>query len=100
MLPFLNAIEAALVRNGAQVFAGPALAPTPVSTQPTFVVETSVQRSGNRARVNVRLIDPDPSVPMWVYQAEFSVDSVFGAQDDVAARVADAVSQAQIRPRR
>ena len=97
-LPFLNAIEAALVRTGAQVLAGSAQ--PPVGAQPTLLVETSVQRSGNRARVNVRLIDPDPSVPMWVYQAEFSVDSVFGAQDDVAARVADAVSQAQTRPRR
>ena len=95
-LPFLNAIEAALVRNGAQVLSGAA----PVAGQPTLLVETSVQRSGNRGRVNVRLIDPDPSVPMWVYQAEFAVDSVFGAQDDVAVRVAEAVSQAQIRQRR
>jgi serine/threonine protein kinase len=96
-LPFLNAIEAALVRNGAHVFSG---ASSPIDAQTAFLVETSVQRSGTRARVNVRLIDPDPSVPMWVYQAEFAVDSVFGAQDDVAVRVADAVSQAQSRRRR
>ena len=85
------------MRTGAQVLAS--ATPTP-GAPPTFLVETSVQRSGTRARVNVRLIDPDPSVPMWVYQAEFSVDSVFGAQDDVAVRVADAVSQAQTRQRR
>jgi eukaryotic-like serine/threonine-protein kinase len=95
-LPFLNAIEAALVRNGAQVFAGAA----PLTDQASYLVETSVQRSGNRARVNVRMIDPDPSVPMWVYQAEFAADSAFGAQDDVAVRVAEAVSQAQSRRRR
>ena len=95
-LPFLNAIEAALVRNGAQVFSG---LPTSLDPPSMLLVETSVQRSGNRARVNVRLIDPDPSVAMWVYQAEFSVDSVFGAQDDVAVRVSDAVSQAQLRRR-
>jgi serine/threonine protein kinase len=96
-LPFLNAIEAALARNGAQVFGGGSPSLDPPST---LVVETSVQRSGNRGRANVRLIDPDPSVPMWVYQAEFSVDSVFGAQDDVAVRVAEAVTQAQLRRRR
>ena len=62
-----------------------------------FVVESSVQRSGDRGRINVRLIDPDPTVPVWVHQADFSIDSVFRAQDEVAARVSEAFAAAQAR---
>ena len=64
-----------------------------------FVVESSVQRSGNRGRINVRLIDPDPTIPVWAHQADFSVDSVFAAQDDIATRVSDAYNQARARRR-
>jgi TolB-like protein len=67
--------------------------------QPSYVIESSVQRSGDRARVNIRLIDPDPAVPVWVHQTDFAMDSVFVAQDSVAARVSDAVALAQARRR-
>jgi serine/threonine-protein kinase len=93
-LPFLNAIEAALVRTGVQVYGSGVIA-----AQPMFVIESSVQRSGDRARVNVRLIDPDPAVPVWVTQLDFAVDSTFGAQDEIAVRVSDAIVQAQARRR-
>jgi serine/threonine-protein kinase len=95
-LPFLNAIEASLNRAGAQVFSGPS---AEVGALPMFVIESSVQRSGNRARVNVRLIHPDPAAAVWVTQLDFSVDSVFAAQDNVAARVSEALLQAQARRR-
>ena len=95
-LPFLNAIEASLTRSGARVFAGNA---PDAGGQPMFVVESSVQRSGNRGRINVRLIDPDPTIPVWAHQADFSVDSVFAAQDDIATRVSDAYNQARARRR-
>jgi serine/threonine-protein kinase len=95
-LPFLNAIEASLSRSGARVFSDNA--PDAVGL-PIFVIESSVQRSGNRGRINVRLIDPDPTVPVWVHQSDFSVDSVFQAQDDVASRVRDAFSLALARRR-
>jgi TolB-like protein len=94
VLPFLNAIEASLVQSGLQVFNG-----VDVVGQSTFVVETSAQRAGERARVNVRLIDPDPSVPIWVQQLDFAVDSAFAAQDSVARAVRSAVTQAQMRGR-
>jgi hypothetical protein len=96
MLPFVNAIEASLVRSGVQVFTAPTVDNL---GQSMFVIESSVQRSGNRARVNVRLIDPDPAVAVWVHQVDFAVDSTFPAQDEVAARVRDAVVQAQARRR-
>jgi serine/threonine-protein kinase len=95
-LPFINAIEASLVRSGVRVFSSTA---TSALVQPMFVVESSVQRSGDRARVNVRLIDPDPAVEVWVYQLDFAIDSAFAAQDDIAARVSEAVAQAQLRRR-
>ena len=94
-LPFLNAIEASLVRSGVQVFTGV----LDVLSQTEYVIESSVQRSGDRARVSVRLIDPDPSVPVWVTQFDFSVDSIFLAQDSVASRVSNAVALAQARRR-
>ena len=94
VLPFLNAIEASLVRQGVQVFSSDV-----VPTQPIFVIESSVQRSGARARVNVRLIDPDPAVPVWVTQLDFAVDSTFAAQDEVALRVIAAITAAQARRR-
>jgi hypothetical protein len=95
-LPFLNAIEASLVGAGMQVFSG---TPSDAGGQLMYVVESSVQRSGDRARVNIRLIDPDPSVPVWVHQQDFAIDSVFAAQDQVAGRVSDAVAQVQSRRR-
>ena len=94
-LPFINAIEASLVQSGARVFNGV----TDTLAQSMFVLESTVQRSANRGRVNVRLVDPDPTVPVWVYQVDFAVDSVFSAQDELAARVVQAVSQAQLRRR-
>ena len=95
ILPFVNAIEASLVQSGARVFNGA----SDTLAQSMFVLESTVQRSANRARVNVRLVDPDPTVPVWVYQVDFAVDSVFAAQDELAARVVQAVSQAQLRRR-
>jgi TolB-like protein len=91
----MSAIEAALSRSGARVFPSNSYG----IEQPTYVVETLVQRSGDRARVNVRLIDPNPSVPVWANQLDFSVDSVFVAQDSIAARVTAALAQALARRR-
>ena len=95
-LPFLNAIEASLVRNGIQVFNASSVGDV---GQSSYVIESSVQRAGDRARVNIRLIDPDPAVPVWVHQLDFAMDSVFVAQDSVAARVSEAVTLAQSRRR-
>ena len=95
-LPFINAIEASLVRAGVRVFNSTQIS---TSAQPMFVLESSVQRAGDRARVNVRLIDPDPAVPVWARQFDFAMDSAFAAQDSVAARVSDAVVLAQLRRR-
>jgi serine/threonine-protein kinase len=95
VLPFLNAIEASLMQAGVQVYSGAA----DVVGESTYVVETSVQRAGERARVNVRLIDPDPTVPVWVHQFDFPIDSMFAAQDSVARGVSTAVTQAQLRRR-
>jgi hypothetical protein len=93
-LPFLNAIEAALVQSGMQVVGGRA---PDGSAESLFVVETSVQRSGSRARVNVRLLDPDPAAAVWAQQLDFAVDSVFSAQDQIASQVSDAVQRARFR---
>jgi TolB-like protein len=93
-VPFLNAIETALVSSGARVFSA---APSDAVTEPMYMVESTVQRSGDRGRVNVRLVDPDPSATVWAQQLDFALDSAFVAQDEIARRVSEAVTQARLR---
>lgn len=59
-----------------------------------WVVEGSVQRAGDRVRINVQLIDPRTDAHAWAraYDREFDPDDLsglFAIQEDVAGRVAD-----------
>ena len=77
------AIETALVRSGLTVVTGDAVQ-SPGSA--TLAVQATVQRVGQRARANVRIVaDRDSAV--WADQLDFRVDSSFVAQDSLAARV-------------
>ena len=88
----MAAIQAALVRAGMLVFTGPADATADSST---VLVETTLQRAGNRARANVRVTSPSARVPVWADQLDFATDAAFAAQDTLAARVVRAVSAAR-----
>jgi serine/threonine protein kinase len=86
-------IETALVRAGLNVTTGSANAN---SGSPTLVVQTTVQRVGQRARANVRIVaDRDSAV--WADQIDFRVDSSFVAQDSIAVRVVRAARDAVLR---
>lgn len=54
------------------------------------ILEGSVQRAGNRVRVNVQLIDASADQHLWAerYDREISSDSLFEIQGDVAAAIA------------
>ena len=86
------AIEAALIRDGMRVLRGSVPPGTSDSTEAT--IETTVQRSGQRARALVRVSSASSSVPVWADRVDFQVEASFPAQDTVAARVVRAVRSA------
>jgi TolB-like protein/class 3 adenylate cyclase/Flp pilus assembly protein TadD len=54
-----------------------------------YVLEGSVQRSGNRLRVNVQLIDAEPSNHLWAERFDKPVADLFDMQDEIVSRLAN-----------
>jgi TolB-like protein len=54
-----------------------------------YVLEGSVQRSGNRMRVNVQLIDGETGIHLWAERFDKPVADLFDMQDEVVARLAN-----------
>jgi TolB-like protein/class 3 adenylate cyclase len=54
-----------------------------------YVLEGSVQRSGNRMRVNVQLIDSETGNHLWAERFDKPVADIFDMQDEVVARLAN-----------
>jgi TolB-like protein/class 3 adenylate cyclase len=54
-----------------------------------YVLEGSVQRSGNRMRVNVQLIDSENGIHLWAERFDKPVADLFDMQDEVVARLAN-----------
>jgi TolB-like protein/class 3 adenylate cyclase len=57
-----------------------------------YVLEGSVQRSGNRMRVNVQLIDAETSNHLWAERFDKPLADLFDMQDEIAARLASALN--------
>jgi TolB-like protein/class 3 adenylate cyclase len=57
-----------------------------------YVLEGSVQRSGNRMRVNVQLIDAETSNHLWAERFDQPLADLFDMQDEIVARLANALS--------
>jgi TolB-like protein len=57
------------------------------------VLEGSVQRSGERVRITVQLIDADTDAHLWAetYDQELTAANVFAIQSDVARQIASAL---------
>ena len=53
-----------------------------------YVLEGSVQRSGNRLRVNVQLIDAQTGAHLWSERFDRPVTDLFDMQDEIVARLA------------
>ena len=92
------AIQTALVRSGVSVVAN-ALTAADSANPMSFVVHTTVQRAGARARTQVRLFGARGDSSLWADQLDFAADQSFAAQDSIAARVARAVQFAVSRLR-
>ena len=57
-----------------------------------YVLEGSVQRSTNRIRVNVQLIDAESGNHLWAERFDKTVADLFDMQDEIVARLANALN--------
>jgi TolB-like protein/class 3 adenylate cyclase/Flp pilus assembly protein TadD len=56
-----------------------------------YVLEGSVQRGGQRMRVNVQLIDAESGKHLWAERFEKPLTDLFDMQDEIVARLANAL---------
>jgi TolB-like protein len=56
-----------------------------------YVLEGSVQRGGNRMRVNVQLIDADTGNHLWAERFDKPLADLFDMQDEIVARLVDKI---------
>ena len=61
-----------------------------------YVLEGSVQRGGNRMRVNVQLIDAETGNHLWAERFDKPLADLFDMQDEIVARLANTLA-AQLR---
>ena len=54
-----------------------------------YVLEGSVQRGGNRLRINVQLIDAETGNHLWAQRFDKPVADLFDMQDEIVARLAN-----------
>ncbi len=57
-----------------------------------YALEGSVQRSGNRMRVNAQLIDAQSGSHLWAERFERPVTDLFEMQDEIVARIANTLN--------
>ncbi|HWY84858.1 MAG TPA: adenylate/guanylate cyclase domain-containing protein, partial [Roseiarcus sp.] len=57
-----------------------------------YVLEGSVQRGGNRMRVNVQLIDAESGNHLWAERFDKPLTDLFDMQDEIVARLAGALN--------
>ena len=92
----LSRIRGAVViaRNTAFTYKGKALDAKTIGRQLNvrYVLEGSVQRGGNRMRVNVQLIDAETSNHLWADRFDKTLADLFDMQDEIVARLAGALN--------
>jgi TolB-like protein len=92
----LSRIRSAVVigRNTAFTYKGKAvdLKQTGRDLNVRYVLEGSVQRGGNRMRVNVQLIDAETGNHLWAERFDKPLADLFDMQDEIVARLAGALN--------
>jgi hypothetical protein len=58
-----------------------------------YVLEGSVQRGGNRMRVNVQLIEAETGAHLWAERFDKPVADLFEMQDEIVSRFANRLGQ-------
>jgi TolB-like protein/class 3 adenylate cyclase len=54
-----------------------------------YVLEGSVQRSGNRLRINVQLVDAETGTHLWAERFDKPIADLFDLQDEIVSRLAN-----------
>ena len=82
-----------IARNTAFIFKGKAVDVKRIGRElnVNYVLEGSVQRSSNRLRVNVQLIDAETGNHLWAERFDKPVTDLFDMQDEIVARLANAL---------
>ena len=62
-----------------------------------YVIEGSVQRSGDRMRVNVQLIEAETAAHVWAERFDKPVADLFEMQDEIVSRIANQLSAEIVR---
>ena len=88
-----------IARNTAFTFKGKAVDAKQIGKElgVRYVLEGSVQRDQNRVRVNAQLIDSETGAHLWADRFQEDVSDLFKLQDDVVARLANALSYELVR---
>lgn len=61
-----------------------------------YVLEGSIQRSGNRVRVNTQLIDAETDAHLWAEPFEHDIGDLFALQNEITSRIAIALNFALV----
>ena len=92
----LSRIRRAVViaRNSAFAYKGKPLNVTTIGREfnVRYVLKGSIQRSGNRMRVNVQLIDAESGNHLWAERFDKHLADLFDMQDEIVARLASALN--------
>ena len=82
-----------IARNTAFTFKGKAVDVKRIGRELNvrYALEGSVQRGGNRLRVNVQLIDAETGDHLWAERFDKPVVDLFDMQDEIVARLANAL---------
>ena len=83
-----------IARNTAFTYRGKAFDVTKIGRELNvrYALEGSVQRSGNRMRVNAQLIDVQSGSHLWAERFERPVTDLFEMQDEIVARIANTLN--------
>src|SRR5262245_4994025 len=82
-----------IARNTAFTFKGKAIDAKKLGRELNvrYVLEGSVQRGGNRFRVNVQLIDAETGNHLWAERFDKPLADLFDMQDEIVSRLANAL---------
>jgi TolB-like protein len=88
-----------IARNTAFTFKGKSIDAKEIGKElgVRYVLEGSVQRDQNRVRVNAQLIDAETGAHLWADRFEEDIADLFKLQDQVVARLANALNYELIR---
>jgi TolB-like protein len=80
-----------IARNTAFTFKGKALDVKQVGRELNvhYVLEGSVQRGGNRLRVNVQLVDAETGAHLWAERFDKPIADLFDVQDEIVSRLSN-----------